>query len=464
MHPAIGAPAPLRRNCCNAETAMAKAGTIAYIAVDFDSGRLPALLQPGAGLRHLCSPAYQPTGDLNQDPAWGDAMSEIVIAGAARTPVGTFNGGLSSVPAHYLGQVAIQAALERSGVEPGEVSEVIMGQILTAGQGQNPARQASINAGLPPKVPAWGVNQLCGSGLRSVALGYQAIRQGDSTIVVAGGQESMSQAPHCAHLRDGVKMGELKMLDTMLKDGLWDAFHGYHMGNTAENVAEKYQITREQQDRFAVASQNKAEAAIKSGRFKDEIVPVTIKTRKGDVVVDTDEHPRFGATLEAVGKLRPAFSKEGTVTAGNASGINDGAAAVVLMAAEEAQRRGVKPLARIVSWAHAGVDPAIMGTGPIPASRKALELAGWSIDDLDLVEANEAFAAQACAVNKDLGWDTDKVNVNGGAIALGHPIGASGTRVFVTLLHEMIKRNAKKGLATLCIGGGMGIAMCVARD
>jgi acetyl-CoA C-acetyltransferase len=464
MHPAIGAPAPLRRNCCNAETAMAKAGAIAYIAVDFDSGRLPALLQPGAGLRHLCSPAYQPTGDLNQDPAWGDAMSEIVIAGAARTPVGTFNGGLSSVPAHYLGQVAIQAALERSGVEPGEVSEVIMGQILTAGQGQNPARQASINAGLPPKVPAWGVNQLCGSGLRSVALGYQAIRQGDSTIVVAGGQESMSQAPHCAHLRDGVKMGELKMLDTMLKDGLWDAFHGYHMGNTAENVAEKYQITREQQDRFAVASQNKAEAAIKSGRFKDEIVPVTIKTRKGDVVVDTDEHPRFGATLEAVGKLRPAFSKEGTVTAGNASGINDGAAAVVLMAAEEAQRRGVKPLARIVSWAHAGVDPAIMGTGPIPASRKALELAGWSIDDLDLVEANEAFAAQACAVNKDLGWDTDKVNVNGGAIALGHPIGASGTRVFVTLLHEMIKRNAKKGLATLCIGGGMGIAMCVARD
>jgi acetyl-CoA C-acetyltransferase len=391
-------------------------------------------------------------------------MSEIVIAGAARTPVGTFNGGLSSVPAHYLGQVAIQAALERSGVEPGEVSEVIMGQILTAGQGQNPARQASINAGLPVEVPAWGVNQLCGSGLRTVALGYQAIRHGDSRIVVAGGQESMSQAPHCAHLRDGVKMGELKMLDTMLKDGLWDAFHGYHMGNTAENVAEKYQITREQQDRFAVASQNKAEAAIKSGRFKDEIVPVTIKTRKGDVVVDTDEYPRFGATLEAVAKLRPAFSKDGTVTAGNASGINDGAAAVVLMTAEEAARRGVKPLARIVSWAHAGVDPAIMGTGPIPASRHALELAGWSIDDLDLIEANEAFAAQACAVNKDLGWDTDKVNVNGGAIALGHPIGASGTRVFVTLLHEMIKRNAKKGLATLCIGGGMGIAMCVARD
>jgi acetyl-CoA C-acetyltransferase len=391
-------------------------------------------------------------------------MSEIVIASAARTPVGTFNGALSSVPAHYLGQVAIHAALERAGVEPGEVSEVVMGQILTAGQGQNPARQASINAGLPAKVPAWGVNQLCGSGLRSVALGYQAIRQGDSKIVVAGGQESMSQAPHCAHLRDGVKMGELKMLDTMLKDGLWDAFHGYHMGNTAENVAEKYQITREQQDAFAVASQNKAEAAIKAGRFQDEIVPVTIKTRKGDVVVDTDEHPRFGATLESVAKLRPAFSKDGTVTAGNASGINDGAAAVVVMSAEEAARRGIRPLARIVSWAHAGVDPAIMGTGPIPASRKALERAGWSIDDLDLIEANEAFAAQACAVNKDLGWDTDKVNVNGGAIALGHPIGASGTRVFVTLLHEMIRRDAKKGLATLCIGGGMGIAMCVQRD
>ena len=391
-------------------------------------------------------------------------MSEIVIAGAARTPVGTFNGSLSSVPAHYLGQVAIQAALERAGVEPGDVSEVILGQILTAGQGQNPARQASINAGLPVEVPAWGVNQLCGSGLRSVALGLQAIRQGDSTIVVAGGQESMSQAPHCAHLRDGVKMGDLKMVDTMIKDGLWDAFNGYHMGNTAENVAQKYQITREQQDAFAVKSQNKAEAAVKSGRFKDEIVPVTIKTRKGDVVVDTDEHPRFGATLETVAKLRPAFSKDGTVTAGNASGINDGAAAVVLMTAKEAARRGLKPLARIVSWAHAGVDPAIMGTGPIPASRKALELAGWAVGDLDLVEANEAFAAQACAVNKDLGWDPAKVNVNGGAIALGHPIGASGTRVFVTLLHEMIKRDAKKGLATLCIGGGMGIAMCVARD
>jgi acetyl-CoA C-acetyltransferase len=391
-------------------------------------------------------------------------MSEIVIASAARTPVGAFNGSLSSVPAHYLGQVAIQAALERSGVEPGEVSEVIMGQILTAGQGQNPARQASVNAGVPVEVPAWGVNQLCGSGLRSVALAYQAIRQGDSRIVVAGGQESMSQAPHAAYLRSGQKMGDLNFVDTMIKDGLWDAFHGYHMGNTAENVAEKYQITREQQDAFAVGSQNKAEAAIKAGRFKDEIVPVTIKGRKGDAVVDTDEHPRFGATVEAMTKLRPAFSKDGTVTAGNASGINDGAAAVVLMTAEDAARRGIEPLARVVSWAHAGVDPAIMGTGPIPASRKALERAGWSIDDLDLVEANEAFAAQACAVNKDLGWDPDKVNVNGGAIALGHPVGASGTRVFVTLLHEMIKRDAKKGLATLCIGGGMGIAMCIARD
>jgi acetyl-CoA C-acetyltransferase len=391
-------------------------------------------------------------------------MSEIVIASAARTPVGTFNGGLSSVPAHYLGQVAIEAALARSGVEAGEVSEVIIGQILTAGQGQNPARQASIAAGVPVEVPAWSVNQLCGSGLRTVALGFQAIRQGDSQIVIAGGQESMSQAPHCAYLRDGVKMGDLKMVDTMIKDGLWDAFNGYHMGTTAENVAEKYQITREQQDAFAVGSQNKAEAAIKAGRFKDEIAPVTIKTRKGDVVVDTDEYPRFGATLELVGKLRPAFSKDGTVTAGNASGINDGAAAVVLMTGEEAARRGIKPLARIVSWAHAGVDPSIMGTGPIPASRKALELAGWSVDDLDLVEANEAFAAQACAVNKDLGWDPAKVNVNGGAIALGHPIGASGTRVFVTLLHEMIRRVAKKGLATLCIGGGMCIAMCVARD
>jgi acetyl-CoA C-acetyltransferase len=391
-------------------------------------------------------------------------MPEIVVASAARTAIGSFNGAFASVPAHSLGEVAIRAVLARAGVAPAEVSEVVIGQILTAGQGQNPARQASVNAGIPVEVPAWGVNQLCGSGLRSVALGVQAISQGDSAIVVAGGQESMSQAPHAAYLRAGHKMGDLSFVDTMIKDGLWDAFNGYHMGQTAENVAEKYQITREQQDAFAVASQNKAEAAITSGRFKDEIVPVTIKGRKGDTVVDTDEFPRFGATLDAVAKLRPAFAKDGTVTAGNASGINDGAAAVVLMTAKEAERRGLEPLARIVSWAHAGVDPAIMGTGPIPASRKALERAGWSVGDLDLVEANEAFAAQACAVNKDLGWDTGKVNVNGGAIALGHPIGASGTRVFVTLLHEMQKRDAKKGLATLCIGGGMGIAMCVARD
>jgi acetyl-CoA C-acetyltransferase len=391
-------------------------------------------------------------------------MPEIVVASAARTAIGSFNGAFASVPAHYLGEVAIRAVLERAGVAPAEVSEVVIGQILTAGQGQNPARQASVNAGVPVEVPAWSVNQLCGSGLRSVALGVQAIQQGDSAIVIAGGQESMSQAPHAAYLRAGQKMGDLGLVDTMIKDGLWDAFNGYHMGQTAENVAEKYQITREQQDAFAVASQNKAEAAITSGRFKDEIVPVTIKGRKGDTVVDTDEFPRFGVTVDTIAKLRPAFAKDGTVTAGNASGINDGAAAVVLMTAKEAERRGLEPLARIVSWAHAGVDPSIMGTGPIPASRKALERAGWSADELDLVEANEAFAAQACAVNKDLGWDTGKVNVNGGAIALGHPIGASGTRVLVTLLHEMIRRDAKKGLATLCIGGGMGIAMCVARD
>jgi acetyl-CoA C-acetyltransferase len=391
-------------------------------------------------------------------------MPEIVVASAARTAIGSFNGVFASVPAHYLGEVAIRAVLERAGVAPAEVSEVVIGQILTAAQGQNPARQASVNAGIPVEVPAWSVNQLCGSGLRSVALGVQAISQGDSAIVVAGGQESMSQAPHAAYLRAGQKMGDLGLVDTMIKDGLWDAFNGYHMGQTAENVAEKYQITREQQDAFAVASQNKAEAAITSGRFRDEIVPVTIKGRKGDTVVDTDEFPRFGVTLDSIAKLRPAFAKDGTVTAGNASGINDGAAAVVLMTAKEAERRGIEPLARIVSWAHAGVDPSVMGTGPIPASRKALERAGWSVDDLDLVEANEAFAAQACAVNKDLGWATGKVNVNGGAIALGHPIGASGARVFVTLLHEMIKRDAKKGLATLCIGGGMGIAMCVARD
>ena len=388
---------------------------------------------------------------------------DIVIASAARTPVGAFNGAFANLPAHELGKVAIKAALERAGVSGDRVSEVIMGQILTAGQGQNPARQASIAAGIPVESPAWGVNQLCGSGLRAVALGYQAILNGDSEIVVAGGQESMSMAPHAQYLRGGVKMGAVELVDTMIKDGLWDAFNGYHMGTTAENVAKQWQITRQQQDEFAVASQNKAEAAMKSGRFKDEIVPVTIKGRKGDTVVDTDEYPKAGVTLDGIGKLRPAFDKEGTVTAANASGINDGAAAVVLMKASEAAKLGHTPLARIVSWAHAGVDPAIMGTGPIPASRAALKKAGWKTDDLDLVEANEAFAAQACAVNKDLGWDTGKVNVNGGAIAIGHPIGASGARVLVTLLHEMQKRNAKKGLATLCIGGGMGIAMCVER-
>lgn len=391
-------------------------------------------------------------------------MSNIVIVSAARTPVGAFNGTLSSVPAHYLGEIAIKGALERAQVDPADVSEVIMGQILTAAQGQNPARQASVNAGLPVEVPAWGVNQLCGSGLRAVALGFQAIKNGDSTIVVAGGQESMSQAPHAAYLRSGKKMGGLEFTDTMLKDGLWDAFHGYHMGNTAENVAEKWQITRDQQDAFAVASQNKAEAAQKAGRFKDEIVPVTIKGRKGDTVVEDDEYIRHGVTLDSIKGLRPAFSKDGSVTAGNASGINDGAAAVVLMSEDEANKRGLKPLARIVSWAQAGVDPAVMGSGPIPASKRALASAGWKTDDLDLVEANEAFAAQACAVNKDLAWDTDKVNVNGGAIAIGHPIGASGARVLTTLLYEMGRRDAKKGLATLCIGGGMGIAMCVERD
>ena len=388
---------------------------------------------------------------------------DIVIVSATRTPVGSFNGAFANLPAHELGKTAIRAALERAGVEGDRVSEVIMGQILTAGQGQNPARQASIAAGIPVESPAWGVNQLCGSGLRAVALGYQAILNGDSEIVVAGGQESMSMAPHCQHLRGGVKMGSFEMIDTMIKDGLWDAFNGYHMGTTAENVAKQWQITRQQQDEFAVASQNKTEAATKAGKFKDEITPVTIKTRKGDVVVDTDEFPKSGVTLESISKLRPAFDKEGTVTAANASGINDGGAAVVLMKASEAARLGKTPLARIVSWAQAGVDPAIMGTGPIPASRAALKKAGWKKEDLDLVEANEAFAAQACAVNKDLGWDTAKVNVNGGAIALGHPIGASGTRVLVTLLYEMKKRNAKKGLATLCIGGGMGIAMCVER-
>ncbi len=391
-------------------------------------------------------------------------MTEVVIVGAARTPVGGFNGGLSSLPAHKLGEVAIKGALERAGVAAEDVSEVIMGQILAAGEGQNPARQAAMAAGIPHEKTAYGINQLCGSGLRTVALGYQAIKMGDSDIVVAGGHESMSQAPHVMHLRNGIKMGSGEMMDTMLRDGLMDAFAGYHMGNTAENIAQQWQLTRDEQDEFAANSQQKAEAAMKAGKFKDEIVPVTIKTRKGETVVDTDEHPKEGVTAEGLGKLRAAFDKEGTVTAGNASGINDGGAAVVLMSAEEAEKRGTTPLARIKSWATAGVDPAIMGTGPIPASRMALEKAGWTTDDLDLVEANEAFAAQACAVNKDMGWDTDKVNVNGGAIALGHPIGASGARVLVTLLYEMQKRDAKKGLATLCIGGGMGIAMCLERD
>jgi acetyl-CoA C-acetyltransferase len=389
---------------------------------------------------------------------------DVVIVSAARTPVGSFNGAFATMPAHDLGAIAIKAALERAGVEPGRVSEVIMGQILTAAQGQNPARQASIAAGIPVESPAWGVNQLCGSGLRTVALGYQAILNGDSDIVVAGGQESMSMAPHAQYLRGGVKMGALEFVDTMIKDGLWDAFNGYHMGNTAENVAKQYQITRQQQDEFATGSQNKAEAAQKAGRFKDEIVPVTVKSRKGEVVVDSDEYPKAGVTVESIAKLRPAFEKDGTVTAANASGINDGAAAVVLMSAKQAAKEGRTPIARIVSWAHAGVDPKIMGTGPIPSSRAALKKAGWNIADLDLIEANEAFAAQACAVNKDLGWDTSKVNVNGGAIAIGHPVGASGARVLVTLLHEMQKRDSKKGLATLCIGGGMGIAMCVERN
>ncbi|GAB4357718.1 MAG: acetyl-CoA C-acetyltransferase [Kiloniellaceae bacterium] len=390
-------------------------------------------------------------------------MTEVVIAGAARTPVGTFNGALSSVPASHLGAVAIKEAMKRAKVEAAEVDEAIMGQILTAGAGQNPARQAAVEAGIPFEKTAYQINQLCGSGLRAVAIGYQALLAGDSRVVVCGGQESMSQAPHVAHLRDGTKMGDLKMVDSMIKDGLWDAFNGYHMGTTAENVAKQWQITREEQDAFAAASQNKAEAAQKAGRFNEEIVPVTIKTRKGETVVDADEYPRHGVTAESLAGLRPAFDREGSVTAGNASGINDGAAAVVLMSADDAAKRGVTPLARIVSWATCGVDPAIMGTGPIPSSRRALERAGWSVDDLDLVEANEAFAAQALAVNKDMGWDPAKVNVNGGAIAIGHPIGASGARVLVTLLHEMAKRDAKKGLATLCIGGGMGIAMCVER-
>ncbi|MCX7373546.1 MAG: acetyl-CoA C-acetyltransferase [Alphaproteobacteria bacterium] len=390
-------------------------------------------------------------------------MTEIVIASAARTPVGSFNGAFASLPAHMLGQVAIQAALTRAGVKAEEVDEVIMGQILAGGAGQNPARQAAIHAGIPNEATAFGINQLCGSGLRAVALAAQQVASGDATIVVAGGQESMTQAPHCANLRAGQKMGGLELIDTMLKDGLMDAFNGYHMGNTAENVAQKYQITRQEQDEFAAGSQRKAGEAMAAGRFKDEIAPVTVKGRKGDTVISDDEYPKPDTTADVLAKLRPAFNKEGTVTAGNASGINDGAAALVVMSAEEAKKRGITPLARIVSWATAGVDPAIMGTGPIPASRKALKKAGWTIDDLDLIEANEAFAAQAIAVNKDLGWDTSKVNVNGGAIALGHPVGASGARVLTTLLFEMQRRGAKRGLATLCIGGGMGVAMCVER-
>ncbi len=390
-------------------------------------------------------------------------MTSVVIASAARTPVGSFNGAFANVPAHELGAAAIRGALERAGVDASDVDEVILGQVLTAGEGQNPARQASMGAGCPQETTAWNLNQLCGSGLRTVAIGMQQIMTGDAKIIVAGGQESMSMAPHCAHLRGGVKMGDMKMIDTMLKDGLMDAFHGYHMGNTAENVARQWQLTRQDQDAFAVASQNKAEAAQKAGKFKDEIVAYTVKGRKGDTVVEDDEYIKYGVTLEGIGKLRPAFDKEGTVTAANASGINDGAAVTVLMSEEEAARRGITPMARIVSWATAGVDPAIMGTGPIPASRKALEKAGWSVDDLDLIEANEAFAAQACAVNKDLGWNPDIVNVNGGAIAIGHPIGASGARILNTLLFEMQRRDAKKGLATLCIGGGMGVAMCVER-
>jgi acetyl-CoA C-acetyltransferase len=390
-------------------------------------------------------------------------MTDIVITAAARTPIGSFNGGLSTLPAHQLGQIAIRAALERAGVSPEDVTEVIFGQVLTAGAGMNPARQAAMAAGIPQERTAFLINQVCGSGLRTVALGYQAIRNGDSSIVVAGGQESMSLSPHAAHLRTGTKMGDVSFIDTMIKDGLSDAFNNYHMGITAENVAAKWQITREDQDAFAVGSQTKAEAAQKAGKFKDEIVPVTVTSRKGDTIVDADEGIKPGTTTETLGKLRPAFDKAGTVTAGNASTINDGAAALILMTAEEAKARGLEPLARIASWATAGVDPALMGSGPIPASRAALKKAGWSIDDLDLIEANEAFAAQACAVNKDLGWDPAKVNVNGGAIALGHPIGASGARALVTLLYELRRRDLKRGLATLCIGGGMGIALCVER-
>ena len=400
---------------------------------------------------------------IDKETAMAGSENGIVIVSAARTPVGSFNGALASVPASYLGTVALKAAMQRAKVDAADIDEVILGQVLAAGQGQNPARQAAINAGIPNSSPAWGMNQLCGSGLRAVALGLQQIANGDANIVAAGGMESMSKAPHVAHLRDGVKMGDWSLVDTMIKDGLWDAFNGYHMGNTAENVANQWQITRDAQDVFAVASQNKAERAQIAGKFKDEIAPVTIATRKGDVVVADDEYIKKGVTLDQLGKLRPAFAKDGSVTAANASGINDGAAVLILMSAKEAAKRGLTPLARIASWASVGVDPAIMGSGPIPASRAALKKAGWKVEDLDLVEANEAFAAQACAVNKDMGWNPEIVNVNGGAIAIGHPIGASGARVLTTLLHEMGKRQSKKGLATLCIGGGMGIAMCVER-
>jgi acetyl-CoA C-acetyltransferase len=391
-------------------------------------------------------------------------MTDVVITAAKRTPVGAFLGAFAATPAHELGRVAIEAALDQAGVAPEDVSEVILGQVLTAGQGQNPARQASMAAGIPKEVPAWGVNQVCGSGLRAVALASQAIQTGDAVIVVAGGQESMSLSNHAQNLRGGAKMGDVSLVDTMIKDGLTDVFNGYHMGVTAENLAEQYQVTRGEQDAFAVASQNKAEAARAGGRFKDEIAPVTVKTRKGETIVEDDEYIRAGATLDGVSGLRPAFKKDGTVTAANASGLNDGAAALVLMSREEAEKRGAPILARVASWASAGVDPSIMGIGPVPASKRALEKAGWTIADLDLIEANEAFAAQALAVGKELGWDSDKVNVNGGAIAIGHPIGASGARVLTTLIYEMQKRDAKKGLATLCIGGGMGIALCVERD
>lgn len=391
------------------------------------------------------------------------SADDVVIVEALRTPIGSFNGALSTLPAHKLGEVVVRELLKRTGIAGADISEVILGQVLTAAQGQNPARQTVINSGLPKEVPGWTINQVCGSGLRAVALGFQAIKNGDSHIVIAGGQESMSMSPHAAFLRTGVRMGNASMIDTMVTDGLWDVFNNYHMGTTAENIAKKYSISRQEQDEFAANSQQKAGAAMKAGRFRDEIVPVIIASKKGDVVVEQDEYPRPDTTVETLSKLRPAFDKEGTVTAGNASGINDGAAAVILMTSKEADKRGLKPLATIKNWAHAGVDPAVMGTGPIAATQKALAKSGWDIKDLDLIEANEAFAAQAISVNRELGWDTAKVNVNGGAIALGHPIGASGARVLTTLLHEMKRRDLRKGLATLCIGGGMGVALCVER-